>query len=64
MEKIYEILNRNKGKEISLSANYIEVTGKMVSIDRGFLRLELGKKGKRFQEIKVDTVYSIIEEND
>ena len=62
MEKIIEILKRNKGKEITISANYNDTEGELFEVDEkaGFVSIRINKKEIKY--IDISKIYEITEQ--
>jgi hypothetical protein len=58
-EEVLEILKRNIGEDIEISAGYKDVEGKLLKITKNFARLKLDKK--KVVNIRLDKIYSITE---
>ena len=64
MENKIEILKRNKGKEVVLSASYNETDGKIIEVSEevGFVAVKINKKQIKY--IEISKIYEITEQNE
>jgi len=64
MENKIEILKRNKGKEVVLSASYNETDGKILEVSEevGLVAVKIDKKQIKY--IEISKIYEITEQNE
>ncbi len=64
MENKIEILKRNKGKEVVLSASYNETDGKIIEVSEevGLVAVKINKKQIKY--IEISKIYEITEQNE
>ena len=64
MENKIEILKRNKGKEVVLSASYNETDGKILEVSEevGLVAVKINKKQIKY--IEISKIYEITEQNE
>ncbi len=64
MENKLEILKRNKGKEVVLSASYNETDGKIIEVSEevGLVAVKINKKQIKY--IEISKIYEITEQNE
>ena len=64
MENKLEILKRNKGKEVVLSASYNETDGEIIEVSEevGLVAVKINKKQIKY--IEISKIYEITEQNE
>jgi len=64
MENKIEILKRNKGKEVVLSASYNETDGEIIEVSEevGLVAVKINKKQIKY--IEISKIYEITEQNE
>ena len=64
MKNKIEILKRNKGKEVVLSASYNETDGKILEVSEevGLVAVKIDKKQIKY--IEISKIYEITEQNE
>ena len=64
MENKIEILKRNKGKEVVISASYNETDGEIIEVSEevGLVAVKINKKQIKY--IEISKIYEITEQNE
>ena len=64
MKNKIEILKRNKGKEVVLSASYNETDGEIIEVSEevGLVAVKINKKQIKY--IEISKIYEITEQNE